>query len=120
VAGRFVRASLAAAALALTGVAAPAGASVRIIVIGGLAFAPAPSGLKVGDTILWVNLDRFEHTATARNGAFDVDLKPGGRGRTVLRQAGAIDFYCRFHPDMTGKLAVASLSEPRAAPAPPR
>jgi plastocyanin len=97
---------LAAAALVLTGAAAPAKANVRIVTIGGMAFAPAPEGLKVGDVVLWVNLDLFEHTATARNGAFDVDIKPGAKVQTVLTQAGTIDFYCRFHPGMTGKLVV--------------
>jgi plastocyanin len=103
---RLVAVSLAAAAVVLTGAAAPARANVRIVTIGGMAFAPAPEGLKVGDTVLWVNLDRFEHTATARNGAFDVDLKPGAEARTVLRQAGTIAFYCRLHPNMAGKLEV--------------
>jgi plastocyanin len=103
---RLVAVSLAAAAVVLTGAAAPARANVRIVTIGGMAFAPAPEGLKVGDTVLWVNLDRFEHTATARNGAFDVDLRPGAEARTVLRQAGTIAFYCRLHPNMAGKLEV--------------
>jgi plastocyanin len=100
-------ASLGFAVLVLTGAAAPAGAAVRVVTIGGMAFAPAPEGLKVGDTVMWVNLDRLEHTATARNGAFDVDLKPGAEAVTVLKQAGTIEFYCRFHPNMTGKLVVA-------------
>jgi plastocyanin len=99
-------ASLAAAVLVLAGAAEPAGAAVRIVTIGGMAFAPAPEGLRVGDTVMWVNLDRFEHTATARNGAFDVDLKPGAEAVTVIRQAGTIEFYCRFHPNMAGKLVV--------------
>jgi len=99
-------ASLAAAALVLTGAGAQAKANVRIVTIGGMAFAPAPEGLKVGDTVLWVNLDLFEHTATAKNGAFDVDLKPGDKAQTVLKQSGTIEFYCRFHPGMTGKLVV--------------
>jgi plastocyanin len=102
----LVAVSLAAVAVVLTGAAAPARANVRIVTIGGMAFAPAPEGLKVGDTVLWVNLDRFEHTATARNGAFDVDLRPGAEARTVLRQAGTIAFYCRLHPNMAGKLEV--------------
>jgi plastocyanin len=100
------RAALAAAILLLTGAAAPAGGAVHVVTIGGMAFAPAPGGLKVGDTVMWVNLDKLEHTATARNGAFDVDLKPGAEAVTVLKQAGTIEFYCRLHPNMTGKLTV--------------
>jgi plastocyanin len=30
----------------------------------------------------------------------------GPAASAVLRQAGAIDFYCRFHPGMTGRLVV--------------
>jgi len=104
--GALGMASLAAAVLALTGAAAPAGAAVRIVTIGGMAFAPAPEGLRVGDAVMWVNLDRMEHTVTARNGAFEVDLKPGAEAVTVFKQAGTIEFYCRLHPNMTGKLVV--------------
>jgi plastocyanin len=32
---------------------------------------------------------------------------PKGRARTVLKKAGQISFYCRFHPGMTGRLSVA-------------
>ncbi|HEY4030554.1 MAG TPA: cupredoxin domain-containing protein [Caulobacteraceae bacterium] len=102
----FGVAAVAAAALVLTGAAAPAEANVRIITVSGLAFAPPPERLKVGDAVMWVNLDLFEHTATARNGEFDVDLKPGAKVKVVLKQAGTIDYYCRFHPGMTGKLVV--------------
>jgi plastocyanin len=71
-------------------------------------FGPMPEGMKVGDTIEWVNEDIFRHTATAKNGAFDVDLNPGAKARVVLTSAGAIDFYCRYHPGMTGRLIVAA------------
>jgi len=102
----FVMAWVAAGALVLTGAAAPARANVRIVTVSSLAFAPAPEGLKVGDTVMWVNLDLFEHTVTARNGAFDVDLKPGAKASIVLKQPGSVDYYCRFHPGMTGKMVV--------------
>jgi plastocyanin len=71
-----------------------------------MAFGPAPEGLRVGDTIEWVNADMFQHTATAKDGSFDVDLAPKARGRTVLKTAGSIAFYCRYHPGMQGVLAV--------------
>jgi len=77
------------------------------IVMDKMKFGPAPTGLHVGDTIIWVNHDLFRHTATARNGAFDVDLARNATARTVLRTAGSLPFYCRFHPGMTGTLTVA-------------
>lgn len=71
-----------------------------------LDFGPTPSGARVGDTIEWVNADIFQHSATARDGSFDVDLAPKATARTVLNKAGTIDFHCRYHPGMTGRLAV--------------
>jgi plastocyanin len=73
-----------------------------------MAFGPAPSDLRVGDTVHWLNSDIFEHTATARDGSFDVDLKPGGEGRTTLAKPGVIEVYCRFHPGMKLTLNVAA------------
>jgi plastocyanin len=70
-------------------------------------FGAVPAGLRVGDTIIWVNNDMFRHTATARDNSFNVDLPPGARGTTRLTRAGAIAFYCRYHPGMTGRLAIA-------------
>lgn len=76
------------------------------IVVDKLAFGPAPRGLKVGDVVEWVNRDIFEHSATARDGSFDVDLPAGGKGRTRLKRAGAIAYVCKYHPGMTGTLDV--------------
>ena len=96
--------------LVLMAAAFPARAApkVHVIRLANMAFGPAPSGVRVGDSIEWVNADLFQHTATARNRAFDVDLKPGAKARTVLKSAGAVSFYCRYHPGMTGRLVVAA------------
>lgn len=78
------------------------------VTIANMAFGPVPTGLKVGDAIEWVNDDIFQHSATARDGSFDVDLAPKAQARTMLKAPGTIDFYCRYHPGMTGRLVVAS------------
>ena len=57
------------------------------------------------DTIEWVNKDLFAHTATATNGDFDVTL-PKKSGTLVLKKAGSVDYYCRFHPNMKAKLKI--------------
>jgi plastocyanin len=76
------------------------------VTIADMSFGAALPNLKVGDTVEWINADIFEHSATARDGSFDVRLPSKARGRTVLRRAGRIAFYCRFHPGMTGYLVV--------------
>ena len=109
IAAQTRRAVLLTAAASATAAALPATARTRThtIVMEKMRFGPSPSGLRVGDTIVWVNRDLFRHTATARNRSFDVDLAPNASGRTVLRTAGTVDYICRFHPGMTGRLTVA-------------
>ena len=105
------RAVLLAAAAGAAAVALPAAARpprTHTLVMEKMRFGPSPAGLRVGDTVLWVNRDLFRHTATARDGSFDVDLARGESGRTVLRRAGTIPYICRFHPGMTGTLTVAA------------
>ena len=79
----------------------------REIEIDKLAFGPAPDALHVNDIVEWVNADIFQHTASATDGSFDVDLPAGAKGRTILKRAGVVDYFCRFHPGMQGRLEVA-------------
>ena len=72
-----------------------------------LVIAPAEATAKVGDTIELINKDIFAHTATARNGDFDVTMPPKKTVTFVLKKAGTIEYYCRFHPNMKATLNVA-------------
>jgi plastocyanin len=103
--GSLVAVAMPAIALALA--PATAAAKVHTVVIEKMRFGPAPAGLRVGDTIVWVNRDPVRHTATARDKSFNIDLPPRKSGKVVVRRAGAIAVYCVFHPAMTSKLAVA-------------
>ena len=71
-----------------------------------LAFASGPLTVHVGDTVQWTNADFVTHTATARNGAWDVTIPAHGNASVVLDRAGTFDYYCRFHPNMTGQITV--------------
>lgn len=99
-----------AAVLAAAVVAAPApvvaAPRVHTIVMDKMKFGPVPAGIRKGDVILWVNRDMFRHTATAKDGSFTIDLPAAKSGRTVVTKAGAIDFYCKFHPGMKGRMVV--------------
>lgn len=97
---------LGALVLVLVLAAGSARAEVIHIQIKNLAFMPAEITAHVGDTIEWANADFLAHTATARNGAFDVMIAANGKGRTVVKAAGTVDYYCKFHPNMVGKLVV--------------
>jgi plastocyanin len=72
-----------------------------------LVISPAEATAKVGDIIELINKDIFVHTATARNGDFDVSMPPKKTVTYVLKKAGTIDYYCRFHPNMKAVLNVA-------------
>lgn len=97
---------LAVSALAFGLAAVPAHAETIQIAIENLAFAPAEVSAKVGDTIEWVNKDVFAHTATARNGDFNVNQPPKKTVTSVLKKQGTVEYYCRFHPNMKGVLKI--------------
>jgi plastocyanin len=86
--------------------AVPAHAATIQIVMDNLVISPAEISVKAGDTIEWINKDIFVHTATARNGDWDVTMPPKKTVTLVLKKAGSIDYYCRFHPNMKATLTV--------------
>jgi plastocyanin len=94
-------------ALVLAAMAVPSHAATIQIVMQNLEILPAEVSAKVGDTIEWTNKDVFAHTATARNGDFDVTLQPNKSGSFMLKKAGNVDYYCRFHPNMKATLKIA-------------
>ncbi|UCI22730.1 cupredoxin family copper-binding protein (plasmid) [Mesorhizobium sp. B2-1-8] len=92
--------------LALTFIAAPVKAETIQVTIDKLVFSPATVEAKVGDTIEWVNKDMFAHTATVKGG-WEVMIPPKKSASLTLKAAGAVDYFCRFHPNMRGHIAVA-------------
>jgi plastocyanin len=95
-----------AAALVL-GASIPAHAATIEITMENLVIAPAEASAKVGDTIEWVNRDILAHTATARNGDWDVTIPPKKTVTLVLKKPGTVEYYCRYHPNMKATLTVA-------------
>ncbi|RUX19802.1 MAG: amicyanin [Mesorhizobium sp.] len=94
------------AALALASAATPAGAEIIQVTIDKLVFSPATVEAKIGDTIEWVNKDVFAHTATVKGG-WEVMIPPKESASLTLKVAGPIYYFCRFHPNMKGRLVVA-------------
>ena len=100
------RLSSIAMALVLAAMVAPAQAETIVITMENLDISPANVSAKVGDTIEWVNKDVFAHTATAKNGDFDVTLPPKKSAMFVLKKSGMVDYYCRYHPNMKATLKI--------------
>ena len=96
--------AVAVAAMVL-GIAAASAATIKVT-IKGLKFLPAEVTAHVGDTIEWTNQDPMAHTATARNKDWDVSVPAGKVASVVIAKAGAVDYFCRIHPSMTGKIVV--------------
>ena len=78
------------------------------IKIKNLTFAPAQVSAHIGDTIQWVNADFVVHTATARDGSWDVMLSPNVTRSIRLKTVGTMDYYCKFHPNMIGQITVSN------------
>jgi plastocyanin len=95
------------AAALMLGLSVSAHAATIQITMENLVIAPAAASAKVGDTIEWINKDIFAHTATAKNGDWDVTIPPEQTVISVLKKPGTIDYYCRFHPNMKAVLTVA-------------
>ena len=90
----------------MLGMSVSAHAATIQITMDNLVIAPAEATAKVGDTIELINKDIFAHTATARNGDFDVMMPPKKTVTSVVKKPGRIEYYCRFHPNMKATLTV--------------
>ena len=92
-----------------------------VIEIANFEFAPNAPILKPGDVIVWINKDIVPHTVTANNGSWESGpIDSGGEWRMVVEIDLFEAYQCRFHPSMTGQLAISeSTREPEAALGPP-
>jgi plastocyanin len=107
---RRARSALSVAALAafVLSLAVPTAlAADKSIAIRDFAFGPRTLTIRVGDSVTWTNRDSIAHSATARGGAFDTSLIPGGRSRSVrFTVGGTYRYICTPHPSMSGTVIV--------------
>lgn len=93
---------LAGAAMA-TGVPARAHDGTVHVRIEKLQFIPAEIKVRPGETIEWENLDRMPHTATVKGG-WEVMIPPGKKAGRVAGSGDNVEYYCRLHPNMKGRI----------------
>lgn len=84
---------------------APAGEPASVV-IADLEFKPPVVTVRVGDTVTWINKDFVEHTATSRDGDFDVATPKSRPAHWRAQKVGEFSYYCRLHPNMTGTIRV--------------
>jgi plastocyanin len=77
------------------------------IVMEAMVFRPAALTVSSGDTIVWVNKDIVEHTATSAAAGFDSKMvQPGKSWKHTVRTRGHFAIVCTYHRAMTGTLRV--------------
>ncbi|MEP2828084.1 amicyanin [Parvibaculum sp.] len=81
-------------------------AQLHVIEIDKMKFGAAPAGIHAGDTIIWKNADLVKHSATARDGSFDIDLPRKSQDSMIVKNTGTVDVYCRYHPGMIMTLVI--------------
>ena len=102
----FAASAVALALAVLSGTPAAAAPHTYTIVIDKMKYGPLPANLHKGDAIIWANRDFIQHSATAADHSFDLNLPAGKAGKIVLTKTGSIPFVCRYHPGMRGVLVV--------------
>jgi amicyanin len=72
-------------------------------------FEPRELIVTAGDTVTWVNTDDLPHTATctASPPLFDSKtLDKDDKFSFQFNTPGTYDYFCKLHPNMTGKVIV--------------
>lgn len=75
----------------------------------GIAFAPSSATIRVGEQIVFRNLDPFGHNvySPSEGGAFDIGLQPPASETAVtFRDPGKYTIMCRIHPKMRATVTV--------------
>lgn len=72
------------------------------------AFNPNPIEIAAGGTVTWTNQDEVPHTATGneRGVLQSGTIQPGASFTQEFPTPGTFDYFCEFHPNMTGQIIV--------------
>jgi plastocyanin/DNA-binding beta-propeller fold protein YncE len=107
-------------ALSLLGVVivpTPAQGATHSVSLQNLQYNPAQLTVAVGDTVTWTNNDTVTHSVTG-GPLNSPDLNPGASYTFTFTSAGTVDYHCRFHPDMLGRVTVQDGAPPTTTTGP--
>jgi len=81
-------------------------------------YVPYSLEVRVGDTVIWNNVDTAAHTVTSGSieegpsGVFDSSLfMSGNTFEFTFNNSGTFDYFCMVHPWMTGEVIVNEIKE---------
>lgn len=78
-------------------------------IAGDQSYAPNPVTMRVGQQLIWRNVDTRAHTSTQDTaGGFETGTLQAGQSSTPLTMstAGTFPYHCRFHVGMVGTITV--------------
>jgi len=88
-------------------------------------YIPNTMNVKVGDTVMWDNIDSAAHTVTSGNTSSGVDelfdsgiFMSGDSFEFTFNEAGTFDYFCMVHPWMIGIIIVQESSSYVTTPQP--
>ncbi len=85
----------------------PDGTTEHHVRIKNMKFDPQTVVLRVGDSVVWQNLDLVKHTATSvKTGWSTADLAQGATESLVITAEMAGAYVCKYHPQMKGVLVI--------------
>ena len=91
----------------LMAVTAAASAEIFNVAIQDMAFVGGDLTIATGDTVVWTNLDPFQHTVTEDTFLFSSDpLNQNDTFSFTFTNAGVFGYHCEFHPRMMGTIEV--------------
>lgn len=67
---------------------------------------PQDLTVAAGEPIQVVNEDDADHTVTAADGAFDLEVAGGATEELVIAEPGTYEYACSIHPNMTATIVV--------------
>ena len=77
------------------------------VIIQGSTFIPDTQNIPAGALVLWYNDDSIDHTITARDNSFDSGMiSPNETFEYTFEQPVEVEYYCKIHPSMVGKITV--------------
>jgi len=72
-------------------------------------FSPQQLAIKPGDTVVWTNTGKSNHTVTGVGAVLLWDsgnLAPGQQFKRTFDQPGVYQYHCSIHPGMSGAIIV--------------
>jgi plastocyanin/uncharacterized membrane protein len=89
---------------------ATGGSGIAQVIMKAVRFQPPELSARPGETVEFKNEDIFTHTVTADDGSFDSGpIEPGKTWKLTMPKQ-TVAYHCGPHPNMHGKLVVASAS----------